>query len=413
MIRRYLIWQHRWTGLFMTVFLVIIGITGSILAYRRNIDRLLNPQLFAVPVPGAKPLDFAALAERAESIVPQAKVWYMSVDAEQASIRCAPRTNPATGKPYDIGFDHLILNPWTGQELGRLSQYSISRINRANLTSFIYDLHTSMTLGSFGWSMVGYIALAWTIDCFVGFYLTLPVGPAKFLKRWKYAWWVKWRARAFRVNFDLHRAGGLWVWPLLFVFAWSGVMFNMHSVYEKVSRAAFDYQSDEDFIASVPAHPHDNPKLGWTAALTRAEQLMAEQAAIRGFTVQRPSGFAYIAESGVYSYTVQSSRDFRRSGPDTFLYLDGDTGEFRALSLPSGEHAGNTISSVLWALHYADLYGYRSYRFLVCIIGLLITMLSGTGIYIWWRKRRVRVLASAKVQAAHASSSVVSASSQG
>ena len=30
-------------------------------------------------------------------------------------------------------------------------------------------------------------------------------------------------AASYRVNFDLHRAGGLWLWPLLFVFAWSSV----------------------------------------------------------------------------------------------------------------------------------------------------------------------------------------------
>jgi uncharacterized iron-regulated membrane protein len=30
MIPRYLIWQHRWTGLLMTLFLVIVGLTGSI-----------------------------------------------------------------------------------------------------------------------------------------------------------------------------------------------------------------------------------------------------------------------------------------------------------------------------------------------------------------------------------------------
>jgi uncharacterized iron-regulated membrane protein len=395
MIRRYLIWQHRWAGLLMTVFLVIVGITGSILAYRDDVDRLLNPQLFASPVPGAKALDLATLAERAEAIAPQAKVWYMYVNSEQASIRCVPRTNPATGKPYEIGFDHLILNPWTGEELGRLSEYSISHVDRVNFTSFIYDLHTSMTLGSFGWSMVGYVALVWTIDCFVGFYLTLPVGLGKFLKRWKYAWWVKWRASAMRVNFDLHRASGLWLWPLLFVFAWSGVMFNMNSFYERVTQAAFDYQSIDAFIASIPAHPHDNPKLDWRAALARAEQLMAQQAATHRFTVERPAGLAFIAESGVYSYTVQSSRDFRHGSPDTGVFLDGDTGEFRALSLPSGEHTGNTISNLLWALHYGDIYGLRSYRFLVCITGLLIAMLSGTGVYIWLKKFKTRRLTAA------------------
>ena len=34
---------HRWTGLAMAVFLVIVGLTGSLLAFREPINRLFNP----------------------------------------------------------------------------------------------------------------------------------------------------------------------------------------------------------------------------------------------------------------------------------------------------------------------------------------------------------------------------------
>ena len=30
------------------------------------------------------------------------------------------------------------------------------------------------------------------------------------------------------------------------------------------------------------------------------------------------------------------------------------------------------------------------YRIFVCVLGLLITMLAVTGVYIWWKKRRAR-----------------------
>ena len=33
MIRRYFIWQHRWTGLLMASFLFVVGLTGSLLAF--------------------------------------------------------------------------------------------------------------------------------------------------------------------------------------------------------------------------------------------------------------------------------------------------------------------------------------------------------------------------------------------
>jgi uncharacterized iron-regulated membrane protein len=34
---------HRWTGLAMAVFLVIVGLTGSLLAFREPINRLRWP----------------------------------------------------------------------------------------------------------------------------------------------------------------------------------------------------------------------------------------------------------------------------------------------------------------------------------------------------------------------------------
>jgi hypothetical protein len=52
------------------------------------------------------------------------------------------------------------------------------------------------------------LALVWTLDCLIGFYLTLPVSTGAFWRRWKPAWLVKWKAGAYRLNFDLRRAGG-------------------------------------------------------------------------------------------------------------------------------------------------------------------------------------------------------------
>ena len=59
MIRRYFIWQHRWTGLLMASFLFVVGLTGSLLAFNSELERLISPQLFATPRPGVARLNFA------------------------------------------------------------------------------------------------------------------------------------------------------------------------------------------------------------------------------------------------------------------------------------------------------------------------------------------------------------------
>lgn len=83
MIHRYFVWLHRWTGLLMTVFLIVVGLTGTLLAFRSKIDRVLNPQWHASPEPGQVPLDLATLAEKAESLVPQARPGYFAIDNDQ------------------------------------------------------------------------------------------------------------------------------------------------------------------------------------------------------------------------------------------------------------------------------------------------------------------------------------------
>ncbi|HVP49610.1 MAG TPA: PepSY-associated TM helix domain-containing protein, partial [Candidatus Bathyarchaeia archaeon] len=386
------VFLHRWVGLTMTVFLIIVGITGSLLAFRTDLERWINPQLFAGPKPGQTSLDLATLAEKAEAIAPYAKVGYFSVERDQAVMSMVPRTDPATGKPHQLDFNHLFLDPYTGKELGRRRDGDL-RQGRINTVPFVYDLHATLTLGSTGGWILGIVALAWTLDGFVGFYLTLPRAQGGFWRRWKYAWGVKWRASSFRVNFDLHRAGGLWFWLLVFVFAWSSVMLTLRSVYVPVTKALFDYRSDEQILESVMRpEPLDTPKLDWRAAQTAGEKLMAQQAELHGFSITRPYGMAYIPAFGVYTYAVRSSLDIRGHGWDTSVWVDGDTGALRDVGLPSGQHAGNTVSTWLWGLHYGDIRDFLPYRILVCVFGIVLTMLSVTGVYIWWKKRRARAL---------------------
>lgn len=401
--RAVFVWLHRWTGLCLTAFLIVVGLTGSLLAFNVELERIFAPQLFAQPRPGVAPLDLATLAERAQALVPQARVdAVLMTEDDQASVYFTPLPDSATGKPHDLGFTEFFINPWTGEELGRRIRGDLSQ-GRINLMPFIYEMHYTLLAGETGQWTFGIMALIWTLDCFVGFYLTLPVSLANFWRRWRTAWLIKPRSSAFRLNFDLHRATGLWVWPMLFIFAWSAVMMNIRPVYEPVMHALFDYQSImAPFTPTAP--PKQTPRLDWHAALLTGERLMADQARLHDFTVGKPLTLMYVPEVGAYLYEVRGSRDlFERSpkGGGTEVMFDGDTGALRDLSQPTGEHIGNTIESWLYALHMARVFG-LPYRILVCLLGVMVPMLSLTGVYIWWRKRRARMAHRSHLAAASA-----------
>jgi len=391
MIRRGFVIVHRWAGLAMAAFLILEGLTGSLLAFRGPLERLLAPQHFAKHREGVPRLDLAALALKAEALVPNARVAYFSYGDDQVVFACPPRVDPATGKPFALDFYNLFLDPWTGKELGRRPLHP-APWSRAGLMPFLFDLHMALALGGAGVTFLGAVALVWTFDAFVGFYLTLPSRRTGFWRRWRPAWLVKWSTRnAFRINFDVHRASGLWLWPILFVFSWSSVMLNLGAVYDWTMGKLFDYESDMAWFASRPLPPNETPRLGWREAQATGERLMAEEAARRGFRLGEPNGLAYLPELGVYSYDVHSTLDVRASGWNTGVWLDGNTGEPRRYFLPTGERSGTTITTWLGALHFADVGGSFVYRVFVSVLGVGLVALSGTGVYIWWKKRRGRV----------------------
>ena len=73
----------------------------------------------------------------------------------------------------------------------------------------------------------------------------------------------------------------------------------------------------------------------------------------------------------------------------TYLLFDAVSGKFGGINIPTGANAGNTIDSWIFALHMAQIWG-MPFRIFVTVMGLVITMLSVTGVYIWWKKRRAR-----------------------
>jgi uncharacterized iron-regulated membrane protein len=413
MIRSIFVFLHRWVGLLMTAFLVFVGLTGSILAFSDEIERLVAPQLFATPRPGVPPLDMATLMEKAAFLVPP-KAQLLGVQKhrdDRATLFLAPEldidpetgkaktpTDPKTGKldmkaAEALMPPQILIDPWTGAELGRRRRGDLSE-GLVNLVPFIFYLHYTLKPllpPPFGQLLLGVIAVLWTLDCFVGFYLTLPASNSSFWRKWRPAWAIKRSAGAYRLNFDLHRASGLWLWLMLLVFAWSAVMFNMGSVYKPVMTTLFDYVSPKEQDRAMMQHrtakPH--PSLDWRAADAVGAKLMAEQAIKRGFVVGAQTTLLYLAPKGLYVYGAHSSLDVSTRGSSVMLQFDGDTGELLGFTAPSGEHTGNTIEAWLRALHNADVFG-LPYKIFVCALGLVIAMLSVTGVYIWWKKRKAR-----------------------
>ncbi len=408
--RQFWVVLHRYAGLYMALFLTVAGLTGSVLAFRPDIDEWLNPGRYHVPLQSRPMLDPFALRARAEAIVPQAQIDEVELGLKPGEVcmtMFGPRIDPNTGKPFDLKYSMIRLNPYTGELIEMSDDGNYWPVTRKNLMDFVYALHHSLALGRVGEWLLGVAAVIWSIDCFVGFYLTLPakwkraVNGSKnslkansigFWRRWAVAWKIKWDGAAHRINFDLHRACGLWVWPLLFVFAWSSVDFNLgEQVYEPVMHLLFSMPSFETYPFPPNWKPHTGPELDWSSAHAIAKRLISERAQQTGFKVVSEDRLVNYRAEGVYIYSVRSDHDFVDAGGISTILFDSRTGAMVGEDLPFGRNLGVTVSYWLVSLHMSHVGG-LPYRIFVFVLGILIALLSVTGVLIWWKKRAVRKL---------------------
>jgi uncharacterized iron-regulated membrane protein len=386
-LRRLFVLLHRWVGLAMAGFLVVVGMTGCLLAFYGELNHWIAPNV--TPGPHGAPLPPAVLARMAEAAVPGARALtvYLGGESGAAKIGLAP----APGAP-PLGFASVTLDAVTGEELHR-RRIGVLPTCAAEIMPFVYSLHYELALGATGAWILGVIALFWTIDCFVAACLTLPApSPANrrgYLSRWAPAWRVKWPASYYRVNFDLHRAGGLWLWAMLLVFAWSSVFFNLNGVYAPITGAALDFDPPPWVWPAQPPRADGLKMLGWEEAQDKGAQLMNEQAQALRFDVQRADALYFKPAKGLIQYRVRSSLDIGATKATTSVLFDAYSGDLVHVSLPTGHKAGNTLTTWIAALHMADVFG-LPYRIFVCVMGAAVAALSVTGVYIWWKKRAAR-----------------------
>jgi uncharacterized iron-regulated membrane protein len=309
------VFVHRWAGLAMAAFLIVVGLTGSMLAFFGELNHWLSPELFPEPRPGVH-LDAGTLARRAEALVPEARTTSVYLGfAGTAMVRMEPRP----GAARNLDFQQMMLDPIDGHELGRRAVGGLPT-SLATVIPFVYQLHMNLLLGPTGVWILGIVALVWTLDCFVGFYLTLPV-PSRaarngFFARWRVAWRVKWPASSYRLNFDLHRAGGLWLWAMLLVFAWSSVYFHLNGVYVAATKLLLAYEEPFMNHEAAPAPAlKDRKALEWEEAQAIGARLMEEQARSHDFTVDRPNALSYMRARALWlqrAFEPRHRREIRR-----------------------------------------------------------------------------------------------------
>ena len=185
---------HLYTALVAGLFIVILGVTGSIMAFEPELDVLFNPSLFKVQ-PGPTPLPVADIIGTLKAAYPHQKIGILELPSA-----------PDRSYSASIRKTQVFINGYTGKIIGTRSL--------PTTLGDIHQLHQRLLLPkAIGGNIVAIASfvLLWLVGS--GIYLWWP------LKRVK----VKWGASLRRVAFDLHSTVGIFAAFFLFALALTGI----------------------------------------------------------------------------------------------------------------------------------------------------------------------------------------------
>ena len=405
MIRIVLVLLHRYLGLATAVFLALAGLTGSILAFHHEIDEWLNPEFYAVPEEAAgagAPLGLVALAARAQADHPQLEIIYIESEGEADHPALAvgePLPDPVNGTLPEVDYNWIYLDPISGETLAT-RYWARCCFSAEDFIPFIYEFHHTLTLpGTWGFLLMGVVAIFWTVDCFIALVLTFPRGRPFFAK-WKTAWQVKRYGGTYRTNLDLHRAGGLWLWLILLPVAISSIAMNLP---DQVFRPVVSLFSPVEQSVYYQRGSWTAEEIG-EKGQNYADIVSKGEVAARQHGLEMPIYGLYYDTLHNYYAVGYGSHDGELLGSPWF-YFDGGDGRLLRADIPGRGTAGEIFEQLQLPIHGGRIGGLAG-RIVICVTGLVICMLSVTGIVIWWKKRGAR-----RVRAERSAGSAVAAES--
>jgi uncharacterized iron-regulated membrane protein len=359
--RTVLLKTHLYLGLVAAIFLVILGLTGSIMAFEGDITHWLHPELWFV-TPGAHPLPENDLISIVQHRFPRARVAAVQFFRAPNLVQVMQLVDGTT----------VYVNPYNGAVLGETD----GPMNSDLLLGYIHQLH--LRLVPVPRSAPQLAAVGKTVVSLAGLILALMVSTGLIL------WWrrkstsINWKASWFRISFDTHQAIGIYAAFFLLIASLTGVMIG------------FDF-GERTYYGITRSSPPARLQPSQSVPVQGATPIMADQAieiarqAIPNATVailMRP-----LRSMGSYTVMMRVPEETSEAVHSS-VTIDQYSGKVLNLRNYLTDSAGYRVIRFNRSIHTGDVLGMPTH-IIVSLSSLLLVVMVATGLVIWWKKLAV------------------------
>jgi uncharacterized iron-regulated membrane protein len=354
-LRKVLFQIHLWAGVAVSIYIVVIALTGSLLVFEDELTATTLP-------PTLTPYNSA-------HVVTIPEVMHL-FQAECPDCIATSLTTPYPAIPaYQIRATQahlreltLVADPGTGQIYRQTSTW----------VNWVHDLHLYLLLGSAHGVQVNGVGAAFLLLLSITGLFLWWQGLENWTRGLRLSLRNNWR----RINFDAHHAIGIWTLAIVCWWSISGIYFAW---YKQVAAVVNTISPLRGMVSPpTPSHTPEGNKHAPLASILEAAQRSSPQG--RLFSISDPS---------LSGPTVFAQMDLR--APGDFSHRDIvtiDTSNARVLTVwhyGQNQTFGDWIMWSMHPLHFGTLWG-LPFKILWFIFGLSLAVLSVSGLLMYWNR---------------------------
>lgn len=360
--KRFWIKAHLWLGLSLGVFWALQGITGALLVFHRELDRVGAPALSEGPM-----IAPTRLIQIAEAQVSQPVQRLTAANNDPRLVEA--RYNDEQGQPQALQLDAA-----TGRIVGERERDPNSPFT-GSAWRWIYLVHISLLAGPVGRILIGLSGLVLASAVGIGLYIAWPR-----VRAWKTAFSPsKWRTPLQKL-YGWHRALGLVSGVFLLFLALTGFYMTFASKWAPTLGRLTDF----DPVASMSHQMGHGESHSAEASLSADDALRIAKREFPGgkfMNLETP-----VEHPGYYSVRFTLPTEWRRWAGRAMVRINAHTGRIIALYDPRRTSWLNKLDDAVYPFHMGEALGLPG-RVLAVLVGLSLPTLFVTG-FIRWRRRR-------------------------
>lgn len=363
-VRRACFQIHLWAGVFVSLYIAAIGISGSILVFK---DELM-------PRPKLSSPETARVSCTPTSLI---SAMNAAVESHRGAVpvlaSCPIQANPfyqVNVRTTEADAFTVYVDPGTNRVAGELNQ-------QASWVGYVERFHLDLLLTRNGrqWNGVGAATLV--VLSATGLVIWWPG-----IRNWMRAFKINLALNRKRINFDLHSAIGIWTLVFTVIWAVTGVYFAWETPFERA-------------IASISPittarYPEGAIQKATIETANTANSGFDPKRALDKALAQTPGtrleGFFFGSSESPIFTVYMAHGDLGDYANTDFVYFNQRTGEHLLTWYRGANHTlGDWILWLFVPLHFGTSFGIIG-KIAWALLGVAFPILAGTGLLMYWNR---------------------------